>query len=188
MRTMGAVPVSECSYQQYEQYGGVYGGGANCVTDTVNSGGVILGSGVPVPAIGSSLNGSGGQAILPQVGRNTFRYPGAVGLNLRAGKRTSITDRVGLEFFAEAFNILNHPNVTNIQTIGYRITNDPSNTATATLTYMSGLRTYKTYLSNGNTQTTLIPGPTAGFGDFTAYNNNALFSSRRIQIGCKIYF
>jgi hypothetical protein len=188
MRTTGAVPVSECSYLQYEQYGGVYGGGANCVTDTTNAGGVILTAGVPIPAIGSGLNGSGGQPILPQIGRNTFRYPGTISLNLRAGKRTSLTDRVGIEFFAEAFNILNHPNVDNIQTVGYRITNDPTRTATAQLTYMSGLRTYKTPLSNGNYKTTLIPGPTAGFGDFTTYNNNALHSARRIQLGCKIYF
>jgi hypothetical protein len=188
MRTMGSVPVSECSYQQYEQYGGVYSGGANCVTSNVNSGGVILGSGVPIPAIGANLNGSGGQAILPQIGRNTFRYPGTIGLNLRASKRTSITDRIGLEFFAEAFNVLNHPNVTNIQTIGYRITNDPTRTNTAQLSYMSGLRTYKTILANGNSQTTLIPSPTAGFGDITATNNNALHSARRLQIGCRISF
>ncbi|HUY81384.1 MAG TPA: carboxypeptidase regulatory-like domain-containing protein [Acidobacteriaceae bacterium] len=188
MRTTGSIPVSECSYQQYEQYGGVYGGGANCVTDTVNSGGYILSSKVPIPAIGSGLNGSGGQTILPQIGRNTFRYPGTVSLNLRASKRTSITDRIGVEFFAEAFNILNHPNVTNIQTIGYRITNDPTHTATANLTYMSGLRTYKTTLANGSKQKNLIPGPTAGFGDITATNNNALHSARRLQIGCKIYF
>jgi len=188
MRTTGSIPVSECSYQQYEQYGGVYNGGANCVTSTVNSGGVILGAGVPIPAIGASLNGSGGQPILPQIGRNTFRYPGTVSLDLRAGKRTSITDRIGLEFFAEAFNVLNHPNVTNIQTIGYRITNDPTHTNTATLTYMSGLRTYKTTLADGNTQTTLIPGPAAGFGDVTAINNNALYNSRRLQLGIKLDF
>jgi len=188
MRTTGSIPVSECSYEQYEQYGGVYSGGANCVTSTVNSGGVILGAGVPIPAIGASLNGSGGQPILPQIGRNTFRYPGTVSLDLRAGKRTSITDRIGVEFFAEAFNVLNHPNVTNIQTIGYRITNDPTHTNTATLTYMSGLRTYKTTLADGSTQTTLIPSPTPGFGDVTAINNNALYGSRRLQLGVKIYF
>ncbi len=188
MRTMGSVPVSECSYQQYEQYGGVYNGGANCVASAVNSGGVITGAGVPIPAIGASLNGSGGEDLIPQVGRNTFRYPGIVSLDVRAGKRTPITDRISLEFFAEAFNVLNHPNVTNIQTIGYSIANDPSHTASATLSYLTGLKTYTTTLANGSTQKSLIPSPTAGFGDVTNINSTALYQSRRLQLGCKLYF
>lgn len=187
MRTMGAVPDSECSYQQWLQAGGP-SGGANCAAGSVNPGGYILGSGVPIPGLGRSLNGSGGQDILPQVGRNTFRYPGAVGLDLRAGKRTSITDRIAVEVFAEAFNVLNHQNVTNIQAIGYKIANDPAYTNTAKLSYLTGLRTYTTPQSSGGTQTQLIGGPTAGFGDITATNNNALYRSRRIQIGCKLFF
>ena len=187
MRTMGSVPVSECSYQQWLQAGGP-SGGASCVTSPINSGGTILTTGVPIPGIGASLNGSGGEDLLPQVGRNTFRYPGAVGLDVRAGKRTSITDRIAVEFFAEAFNALNHPNVTNIQTIGYKISNDPTNTNTAKLSYLTGLKTYSTTLANGDTQTQLIPSPTAGFGDTTATNNNALYHDRQIQLGCKFFF
>jgi hypothetical protein len=156
----------------------------------VNSGGVIenAGTGVPIPGIGASLNGSGGEDLIPQVGRNTFRYPGAVGLDLRAGKRTTITDRIAVEFFAEAFNVLNHQNVTNIQTIGYALANDPTNTSTAKLSYLTGLKTYTTTDANGNTQTQLINGPTAGFGDTTATNNNALYHARQIQVGCKFFF
>jgi len=187
MRTIGSIPTPECSYQEWLQAGGT-SGGSTCAS--INDPGVIInpGTGVPIPGIGSSLNGSGGEDLIPQVGRNTFRYPGAIGLNLRASKRTSISDRIGVEFFAEAFNVLNHPNVTNIQTVGYRITNDPSNTNTATLAYLTGLRTESITQSNGSTQTQLIPGPSAGFGDVTATNNNALYSDRRIQVGCKIYF
>lgn len=188
MRTMGSVPVSDCSYAEYISYGGVYDGGANCVTSPINQGGVITGVGVPIPAIGASLNGSGGEDLVPQVGRNTFRYPGAIGLDLRVGKRTAITERIAVEVFAEAFNALNHPNVTNIQRIGYAIANDPSSTGTAKLSYLTGLKTYSTTQSNGSTQTELIPGPTAGFGDITATNNNALYHDRRIQLGCKLFF
>jgi Carboxypeptidase regulatory-like domain len=187
MRTMGSVPVSECSYQEWLQAGGP-NGGANCVISTINPGGVITGTGVPIPGIGASLNGSGGEDLIPQVGRNTFRYPGAIGLDVRAGKRTSITDHIAVEFFAEAFNALNHPNVTNIQTIGYSIANDPTNTGTATLSYLTGLKTYTTTESNGSTQTQLIGSPTAAFGDTTATNNNALYHDRQIQLGCKLFF
>ncbi|HEX5234008.1 MAG TPA: TonB-dependent receptor [Silvibacterium sp.] len=188
MRTMGSVPASECSFQQWLQAGGPIGG-ANCVLSNSNPGFIEnSGTGVPIPAIGPSLNGSGGQDLIPQVGRNTFRYPGAVGLDLRVGKRTTITDRISVELYAEAFNVLNHQNVTNIQTIGYKITNDPADTSTARLSYLSGMRTYTTTNSNGNPQTQLIPGPTAGFGDTTATNNNALYHARQIQIGAKLFF
>ncbi|HEX4068360.1 MAG TPA: TonB-dependent receptor [Acidobacteriaceae bacterium] len=187
MRTMGSVPVSECFYEQYENYGGVYNGGANCVTDTVNSGGLITGPGVPIPAIGASLNGSGGEDLTPQVGRNTFRYPGTVGLDVRAGKRTTLTDRIAVEFFAEAFNVLNHPNVTNIQTIGYSIANDPTHTNTAQLSYLTGLEKNSTQQPTVG-GTPLIPSPTAGFGDVTDINSNAFFHARRIQLGCKFIF
>ncbi len=43
--------------------------------------GVILGgadSGPRISGLGASLNGYGGNDIIPQVGRNTFRYPGVV--------------------------------------------------------------------------------------------------------------
>ncbi|MGC2161467.1 MAG: carboxypeptidase regulatory-like domain-containing protein [Silvibacterium sp.] len=186
MRTMGSIPTPECSYQEWLQSGGT-SGGTSCAS--INDPGVIIntGTGVPVPGIGPSLNGSGGQDLIPQIGRNTFRYPGAISLDVRAAKRTSITDRIAVEFFAEAFNVLNHPNVTNIQTIGYRITNDPSSTNTATLTYLSGLE------KNANPQpvvggTPLIDAPTAGFGDITATNNNALYRDRKIQLGCRFFF
>jgi hypothetical protein len=187
MRTLGSVPVSECSYQEWLQAGGP-NGGANCVASPINAGGTILTTGVPIPGIGASLNGSGGEDLIPQVGRNTYRYPRAVGLDVRAGKRTSITDRIAVELFAEAFNVLNHPNVTNIQTIGYSIANDPTNTNTARLSYLAGLKTYTTTGSNGNTQTQLISSPTAPFGDVTATNNNALYHDRQIQLGCKLFF
>jgi hypothetical protein len=112
---------------------------------------------------------------------------------VRASKRTSITDRIAIELFAEAFNALNHQNVTNIQTIGYRLDNVPVSSTTpyadtVNLTYMSGLKTYTTTEANGNTQTQLVTSPTAPFGGVTATNNNALYHARQIQIGCKLFF
>ncbi|HEX3470600.1 MAG TPA: carboxypeptidase regulatory-like domain-containing protein, partial [Silvibacterium sp.] len=121
MRSTGAVPAPSCSYQEYLQ------SGPGCVA--INDPGVILGgagSGPRISGLGASLNGSGGDNLIPQVGRNTFRYPGVVNLDVRASKRTHLTDRVTFELLGEAFNVLNHQNVTAIDPIGYIIDNDAS--------------------------------------------------------------
>ena len=174
---------SSCSYQEWLQSGGP---GGPCAA--INDPGVITSTGVPIPGIGPSLNGSGGEDLIPQVGRNTFRYPGAIGLDARAAKRTSITEHIAVEVFAEAFNVLNHPNVTNIQTVGYSITNNATNTSTANLSYLTGLKTLNTTTSNGDTQTQLVAGPTAAFGGVTNTNSNALYHDREIQLGVKLFF
>jgi hypothetical protein len=165
MRTTGAVPAPSCSYQQYLEYG------TACVS--INDPGVILGgasSGPRISGLGASLNGSGGDNLLPQIGRNTFRYPGAANLDVRAAKRTHLTDRVTFELMGEAFNVLNHQNVTSIETIGYIIDNDSSYTNTAHLTYLGGT-------SGG-----------ASFGSVTNANSTALYRQRQIQAGCRLIF
>jgi hypothetical protein len=42
--------------------------------------------------------------------RNAFRGPGAWNMDLAAGKKFAITERVGMEFRAEGFDLLNHHN------------------------------------------------------------------------------
>lgn len=191
MRTMGAIPTPLCSSLAWLNAGGP-DGGSNCLKE-MTGGGVILDTPRPVPGLGPSLNGYGGEDLVPQVGRNTFRYPATVGLDLRVSKRTSVTDRIAVEVFAEAFNALNHENVTNIQTIGYHVENESANSSspyagTVKLAYLSGLRSFTTTNALGNPQTQLIQGPTAGFGDFTNINSSALYHDRQIQIGCKLFF
>jgi hypothetical protein len=165
MRTMGAIPAPSCSYQEYLEYGPA------CVG--ISNPGVILGgtnSGARISGLGASLNGYGGNSILPQVGRNTFRYPGVVNLDVRASKRTHITERISFELMGEAFNVLNHQNVTAIETIGYLIDNDASYARTAHLTYLDG--------SAG----------TAAFGGVTNANSTALYRQRQIQAACRLIF
>ncbi|MBV8675391.1 MAG: hypothetical protein JOZ33_18345, partial [Acidobacteriaceae bacterium] len=127
-------------------------------------------SGARISGLGASLNGYGGNDILPQIGRNTFRYPGAVNLDVRAAKRTRIGERVSFELIGEAFNVLNHTNVTSIETIGYLINNDSSDARTAHLTYLDG--------SNGK----------SAFGAVTNANSSSLYRQRQIQAGCRFIF
>ena len=61
-----------------------------------------------------SLNGSGGALYLPTVGRNTLRLPPTENVDLRAGRGFQAGDHVRLETFAEAYNLLNHTNVSSV--------------------------------------------------------------------------
>jgi hypothetical protein len=44
-------------------------------------------------------------------GRNAFRGPGAWNLDSAVSKKFKVTERVGMEFRAEGFNIFNHHNM-----------------------------------------------------------------------------
>jgi hypothetical protein len=162
MRSSGSIPALACSYQEYLQ------SGQDCAA--INDPGVILGSGVSISGLGESLNGSGGDNLIPAVGRNTFRYPAVTSLDVRAAKRTAINDRVSIEMLVEAFNVLNHQNVTSIQTLGYSIDNESTQTNAARLTYLSG------------------SGETAPFGAVTNANSTAAYRQRQLQAGLKIRF
>jgi len=61
-----------------------------------------------------SINGAGGAAYLPTVGRNTLRLPLAYVLNLRVSRTVRIAERVRLNAIAEAFNLTNHVNDSSV--------------------------------------------------------------------------
>ena len=193
MRTMGPVPTPSCSYENWLDAGGVTGDGANCLkvvqqpdeTFTNSTAGMA----VPLASLGQSLNGSGGEDLIPPVGRNTYRYPAAVNLDLRFTKKIRISDRSSLELMGEAFNALNHRNVTEMQTVGYRVSNDTAHANMATLTWQSGMKPgTKTVMTNGGTETQYVYDPTAAFGGVTNANSHAISRERQIQIGVKLGF
>ncbi len=193
MRTAGAVPTPSCSYENWLDAGGATGDGANCLqvvqqpdeTFTNNTAGMS----VPIASLGQSLNGSGGEDLIPAVGRNTCRYPAAVNLDLRFTKRIRISDRASFDLMGEAFNALNHRNVTDMQTVGYRLTNDTSHANMATLTWQSGVKPgTKTVMTNGSTETQYLYDPTAAFGGVTNANSNTLSRERQLQIGVSLAF
>ncbi|AFL86438.1 hypothetical protein Terro_0087 [Terriglobus roseus DSM 18391] len=62
-----------------------------------------------------SLNGSGGATYLPSVGRNTLRLPWSSTLDLRLARTLTTGERAHLRLTAEAFNLLNHVNLTAVQ-------------------------------------------------------------------------
>ena len=62
-----------------------------------------------------SLNASGGSTALPSVGRNTLRLPWTENVDLRLLRTFALRDRLNVRLSAEAFNLLNHVNVTGVQ-------------------------------------------------------------------------
>jgi hypothetical protein len=89
----------------------------------------------------------------------------------------------------EAFNALNHQNVTDIQTVGYRVSNDTAHANMATLTWQSGVKPgTKTVMTNGSTETQYVYDPTAAFGGVTNANSNAVSRERQIQVGVRLVF
>jgi outer membrane receptor protein involved in Fe transport len=70
---------------------------------------------IPPPAFSNSLNPALGMSDLgpfpsTMTGRNAFRGPGAWNSDIALQKNFPITERVGLEFHAEGFDIFNHHN------------------------------------------------------------------------------
>jgi hypothetical protein len=61
-----------------------------------------------------SINGSGGSAWLPTVGRNTLRLPARWNVDARVGRGFRITERVRGEGYVEAFNVTNHVNISQV--------------------------------------------------------------------------
>ena len=187
MRTTGSIPTPSCSYYNWLVAGGA-NGGANCLKAVTQPNGVITDEYVPIAGLGASLNGSGGEDLIAPVGRNTFRYPNVTNLDVRFAKSTRLRERVSLELIGEAFNVMNHQNATAIQTIGYRVTNDPAHANMGTLSYQSGLTTTNTTSSSGVTVEAAVPSATAAFGGITNANSSAFYHQRQIQAGLRLVF
>lgn len=117
----------------------------------------------------SSGLGGTGVTYIPQIGRNTFRNPRTMNLDLRAQKDFNFAEKYDLQLIGEAFNLANHQNVTGISTTGYILntvappTGSPA-LATSTLNYQSG------------------------FGAVTSSNSNNAYQVRQIQLALRLVF
>jgi outer membrane receptor protein involved in Fe transport len=126
-------------------------------------------SGTISGAAGSGVNGSGNSGYLLQLGRNTLRQPNTISTDVRLQKDVRVSERFNFELLAEAFNILNHVNVTGINSTAYSISG-------------SNLK-YNPF----NAGTTGITGQ-SGFSSITNANSNFVYSQRQMQLGVKLDF
>jgi hypothetical protein len=135
-----------------------------------------------IRGLGPSMNGFGGDNRIYgtgsdgrtyNIGRNTYRYPNAWKADLRLAKKFDLGETRQLELLAESFNLFNHQNVTEIETTGYYIENDSSNT-------FPTLNLLTTTTSSGET----IP----AFGQPLNINGTDFYRERQIQFGLRMKF
>jgi hypothetical protein len=137
-------------------------------------------SGAAIVGLGPGMNGSGGDNrvygtgndnIVYNIGRNTYRYPGTWKADLRLGKRFDMGKMRQLELLAESFNLLNHQNVTELETTGYYLEPGSTSGALPTLNFMSGLKAN-----------------TTAFGQPLNINATNFYRERQFQFGLRMRF
>ena len=124
-----------------------------------------------------SANGAGGTSgRIDAIRRNQYHGPVTVKTDVRLGKNFYFDvnhfglDRLRLEFFAEAFNILNHQNITGIQNTAYNLSYGTVNGITPGATSEDVL--------------TLQP----NFGTYNNSNSNYTYTPRQIQLAARLHF
>ncbi len=128
-------------------------------------------SGAAIVALGTGMNGYGGDNRVYGVGRNTYRYPATWKMDVRLGKRFDLGQMRQLELMAESFNLFNHQNVTELETTGYSIQSGTANGGLPRLNFLTGLKT-------GQTE----------FGKPLNVNATDFFRERQIQLGARFRF
>ena len=101
-------------------------------------------SGAAIVGLGPGMNGSGGDNRVYGVGRNTYRYPFTWKADVRLGKKFNLGRMRELELLAESFNLFNHQNVTQLETVGYSIAPGSAAGSLPTLNFLTGLKTGQT--------------------------------------------
>ncbi|HWT66544.1 MAG TPA: hypothetical protein VN151_10565, partial [Terracidiphilus sp.] len=101
-------------------------------------------SGALIQGLGTGMNGYGGDNRVYGVGRNTFRYPATWKADLRLAKRFSLGEMRELELLAETFNLFNHQNVTELETVGYSMSAGTLSGGLPSLHYLTGLKSGQT--------------------------------------------
>jgi hypothetical protein len=116
--------------------------------------------------LSGGINGSNGDFRTPGT-RNQFRQPNTTLLDLRFSKSFRVRERYAVEFSGDVFNLMNHVNVTSVNTTGYFVGTGLVNgvAATPTLTYNTG-----------------------AFGTVSNGNSNFTYSQRQIQLGIRVKF
>jgi hypothetical protein len=82
-------------------------------------------SGRPTVPVGTGLNasitGSGGDSFFLPLGRNSFRQPRIVNLDMRLSRRFNFNESTNLEFLIEGFNVFNRAHITGVNETAFAI-------------------------------------------------------------------
>lgn len=128
-------------------------------------------NGQMIVGLSTGMNGYGGDNRIYGIGRNTYRYPATWKADLRIAKRFNLGQMRQLELMAESFNLFNHQNVTQIETVGYSIEQGTLNGAMPRLNFLTGLK-------SGQTE----------FGKPLDINATDSYHQRQFQFGARVRF
>ena len=128
-------------------------------------------TGASIVALAPGLNGYGGENRVYGVGRNTYRYPATWKADLRMAKRFDLGSMRQVEVLAESFNLFNHQNVTELETVGYSLEPGNPNGGLPRLNFLTGPKT-------GQTE----------FGRPLSVNAADFYRPRQVQFGLKMRF
>ncbi len=130
-------------------------------------------------SIGGGVNGSNGAFRIDALGKNQYQNPKSAVLDLRFSKHFVVKERYNLELLIESFNLLNHQNVTGVNTTAYAVATSQATTTGGVTTPAKATLTYNTSSVNA-----LLP----LFGTPTNSNSNLAYSPRQVQVGAKFHF
>jgi len=128
-------------------------------------------NGTAIVALSTGMNGYGGDNRLYGIGRNTYRYPGTWKVDLHLAKRFNLGQMRQLELMAETFNLFNHQNVTELETVGYSIEPGTVNGGLPRLNFLTGIK-------SGQTE----------FGKPLNVNAADFYRERQLQFGARMRF
>lgn len=126
-----------------------------------------------------SINGSGGATYLPTLGRNTLHLPPRGKVDLRLGREFAHGQRVRLNVFAEAFNLLNERNLSSLETRAFLLGSNAT---------IGGVPTGPTPLVFQDAAEIATEGiATEPFGTPTS-STTGMSRERRVQFGLRLQF
>jgi hypothetical protein len=146
-------------------------------------------NGAAIVGLGPGINGSGGDNrvyglgnnnVSYNFGRNTFRYPSTWKTDMRLGKRWNLPQAREIQLIVESFNLFNHQNVTELETVGYYIEPGSLTGTLPTLNFMTGP------LAGANG--TILKPDSTEFGQPLNINATNFYRERQIQVGLRMRF
>jgi hypothetical protein len=124
-----------------------------------------------VIALGPGMNGYGGASRVYGVGRNTYRYPATWKADARMSKRFALGHEREIEVMAQSFNLFNHRNVTELETVGYYVDSPTLSGTLPKLSFLTGVN----------------PGETE-FGQPLNINATDNYRERQFDLGIRLRF
>ncbi|HKD92424.1 MAG TPA: carboxypeptidase regulatory-like domain-containing protein [Terriglobales bacterium] len=120
----------------------------------------------------AGINGSGGRKGIDILGRNSFRFPNTSVVDVSLAKSFPVKERATIELSAQAFNLLNHVNVTGMNGLAYAISTSSTSSLNGVACNLTPCLFYQG----------------ATFNTVTNADSNFAYTPRQIQLGVRLKF